>query len=151
MTAVADVFTQELVRPAIREAAMGQVSLNRDIISSPSMALKAMIDEVLEFTRFEQNRDREDGVPVSMDAAKASLRTLSAAVSYGLTPLVMPLGDGGLIAEWKHGNRLLQIEWSETGSSEYNLANNGVVESEGSLPPAPGELFFRLVAAAPNI
>jgi hypothetical protein len=85
--------------------------------------------------------DEHGGLPVSQEAADASIRWVVFGIDLGLKAVVMPLGDGRLLAEWRYRERLLQIEWSSSGAGEYVVSARHEMIAEGALPFDPQPLF----------
>ncbi len=121
------------------------LSTNRDLVFSPSPEFAALVREVSKLTALEYNWDFDGGVGVAHAAAQASFEALRIGVEFGLHAHVMPLGDGSLLAEWHHGDRLLQIEWSEAGVGEFNVAVSHELQIEGPLPRDASVLFMSLL------
>jgi hypothetical protein len=121
------------------------ISTGRDFIASPSPELAALSRELAKLMALPTNWDRKGGVPVSHDAAFASLPVLQTGLDFGVIAHVMPLGDGSVLAEWQRDDRLLQIEWAADGSAEHNIAVDFELVSEGPLPSdVPGLFAFLL-------
>ncbi len=121
------------------------ISASRDFVVAPSPEFTALIREIAKLESLPANWDLEGGLPVSREAARASLPVLQLGAEFGIIAHVMPLCDGALLAEWHHGDRLLQIEWSPDGAGEYDYAERHELRDEGPLPQDARSLFLYLL------
>ena len=120
------------------------ISTNHNIIASPSREASALIDAAVQLTQLEVNWDGQGGLPVTNSALSASLDVLIGAIQFGIAAHVMPVGDGGLLVEWKWNDRLLQVEWSANGTADCALLERNEILWDGPLPSDKSSLFQSL-------
>lgn len=78
------------------------------------------------------------GVEVTSEVVDAMWRVLSDPIFAGAPePLLSPLGDGGLSAEFRTASTELQVEISGSGHANAYAFQRGLVEWEGSLDELP--------------
>lgn len=142
------VLTAQMLR--LQERMPAPISANHNIIASPSREASALIDAAVQLTKLEVNWDGQGGLPVTYSALSASLDVLIGAVQFGIATHVMPVGDGGLLVEWKRNERLLQIEWSADGTADCALLERNEILWDGPLP-ADRSSLFRNVAFGPSL
>jgi hypothetical protein len=112
------------------------------IVASRSSKVEELILRTLGLAHLEPNWDLQGSGPVASAAVHASLPVIVYAASLGLDPHMMPLAEGSLLLDVRHDDRVIHVEWTNTGEAEFDFAIAGKLVREGPFSADAHELLF---------